>query len=513
MPDKPSPRPSAHILLAALFGAACFLFIVLLLRYHVQLVNNPFPLEYREGAPALTTELLLKGRDPFSLSIQPQYTNIYGIVYNLAVFPFAKVFGPTLPVHRAVNGVFILLSASLVFLVLKRKGVPVLLNLGGTALLYAAWLYYTTPLAKPDGLGLFLFLSTLWLPYLRQFSSSSLVLSALLGVAAFYTKVYFVLGIPFLALFLFFFVSKEKGLLYGALSLGLLAASALFVEHISEFYFNNVLFTHMAFAGVGYHGLDFSRLQFIAMIRIFGGVFFIWVWATAITLRERLKGERSRPLIQARGDLSFFCLVLSSILVLFTMGRSSGVWMLYHLHLVAPFLVIWIFGLTPRLKTWSALIAIVLVLNMYYLCFRLLKVQDIQKINGDVSAWQRLYDIASTDKKILASPVLTPLRQSLGQEIHFSGTSEYFVLGAYPPSILNRSADQRILSRFDEYKTEIRDAIAQREFKLIILSQGSREPVPEDILIKNYRLKENLLLTTAKVGSELKMMVWEPLEE
>jgi hypothetical protein len=50
---------------------------------------SPYPLEFREGASQVMTQLLLDGKNPFSLANQPLGMNNYGIVHGVIVLPFA----------------------------------------------------------------------------------------------------------------------------------------------------------------------------------------------------------------------------------------------------------------------------------------------------------------------------------------------------------------------------------------------------------------------------------------
>src|SRR4051812_8085724 len=87
---------------AVIFAVALMYFAVRIVSYHCHLVNFPYPNTYREGALMTTTEALVRGKNPYALALQPQYTNVYGIVYPLFVWPWAKLFGISMVVHRIV---------------------------------------------------------------------------------------------------------------------------------------------------------------------------------------------------------------------------------------------------------------------------------------------------------------------------------------------------------------------------------------------------------------------------
>ena len=55
-----------------------------------------------------STDALVKGLNPYDMSLQPQLMNQYGIIYPLLVWPWAKIFGTTMLIHRMVTAFFIL---------------------------------------------------------------------------------------------------------------------------------------------------------------------------------------------------------------------------------------------------------------------------------------------------------------------------------------------------------------------------------------------------------------------
>src|SRR5690349_14179278 len=196
--------------------------------FAVVTISIPYQIEFREGAAQVMTEFLLHRSNPFRLENQPLAMNNYGLGYNLVVVPFAALFGNTLTVHRWVSFVFIILSALAGFFVVHkiRGELP-------SAFACAAFILIGLTArggigAFPSAMGTFLFMAAVLLPFLRAFDSLSLIVSILVSIAAFYSKAYFVLGFGVVASYLFLFLSRKKGLLYGVLFLTVFAIS-LFV--------------------------------------------------------------------------------------------------------------------------------------------------------------------------------------------------------------------------------------------------------------------------------------------
>ena len=208
------------------------------------------------------TNALVKGLNPYSMALQPQYTNEYGIIYPLLVWPWAKLFGTTILVHRIVTAFFLLACCVLIFLVLKKLKIPALLNSWAVLMFYASLLYpgTSTPCIDPGSTGLFLFLLTIFVPWFCQYSYKSLIISVLCGILAFYTKQYTMLGIFIMASYVFLFISKGKGLFYGFLWLVLAVISVITINQIFPAYFDNCFFTEFNMAH-SWSSMDRLNLQ------------------------------------------------------------------------------------------------------------------------------------------------------------------------------------------------------------------------------------------------------------
>ncbi len=167
----------------------------------------------------------------WKLENNPIYLNVYGFVYNLVLLPFAWLLGNKVWIYRLGSFLAIIGQMVLIARVLRKFGIRWMLTAASLEFLWLGQIYYTTPLARPDALGQFLFLAAILIPWQQNFSKKSLILSAACGWLGFFTKPYFILGSGLVAAYLFLFVSKKKGLLY---SLGLgasLLVAAVVVEN------------------------------------------------------------------------------------------------------------------------------------------------------------------------------------------------------------------------------------------------------------------------------------------
>ena len=89
----------------------------------------------------------------------------------------------------------------------------------GVGLVYYGQLLHTfLPVARPDSLGLFLFLVSVLAPIATNFSPASLIVSAVSALLAWITKPYFALGGVVIGLYMLLAVDWRAGLAYCASS-------------------------------------------------------------------------------------------------------------------------------------------------------------------------------------------------------------------------------------------------------------------------------------------------------
>ena len=181
-------------------------FVILLVRVLYFVLGNSaieWPFEYREFASISFTGALLDGINPYAIEHEPYFTNVYGPLYRplglalggtrgkripgappgLAVFHRRRIRAALLPDPPRPGRRALALCAGVVFFLAQTDDVA--------------------GLARPDGLGMFLFLGALAV-LVRSPSAGPITLAsgALLVVLAFFTEPYFILAAPIGAAFL-----------------------------------------------------------------------------------------------------------------------------------------------------------------------------------------------------------------------------------------------------------------------------------------------------------------------
>jgi len=490
-----------------------------LIAYHWLIISNPYPAEYREGAMLMTTDLLLKGGNPFALANQPQYTNVYGILYHWLILPFAKVFGPTLFVHRMAAGMFIGAACLSLFMVMRFMGIEVLSSIIGVLFFYSHLIFpsTTTPLAGPHSLGVFLFILSIYIPLIFRFSYVSLAMSVILALLGFYAKIYYFLGAPYLTLYLFLFVSKKKSLLYGITSLAGLIISIVIMNHYSDCYFNNTVFNNVTNAG---NFLNHCHKQFIAYFQYYQGFYYV-VAASVVYLLVSLRAKRGngvgiisfdflnlhKPLLSFNFDLSLFCLICSTAIIYFKMGQHGGSWLAYLFQLISPFLIVVVFNLLKKLKAYTIIALLFLVMTLSVV----VRLHFPLKFEDGGSEWQKIEALISVHQNIFNTPAIVPLLIEQNKNVVDSGSSEYFGAGTIRRTGfgINFKPDIRIAEKYYEYFNKINDDIHNKRYDLMIITRNWAPLVSGDI-VHSYDYVAAVPVAMPFTRQNWELTIWKP---
>lgn len=171
------------------YPASAAVLLLALLWHHWQIIVAPVPLDLYEGTMLLVTGIIAEKGNPYTREFQPYAADVYPPLYNLMVAPLSHVFGNSFQLHRAVSALFIVLAVLLAALATWKKSASRQHALAAGAMLYAALLFYATPVSSTNAPGMAFFLAGLIVPWWRGFTNGSLVFALLCGLLAFYTRV------------------------------------------------------------------------------------------------------------------------------------------------------------------------------------------------------------------------------------------------------------------------------------------------------------------------------------
>ncbi|MEI7998382.1 MAG: hypothetical protein WCH62_02615 [Candidatus Omnitrophota bacterium] len=514
----------------AAFALILLYFCIRIILYHSHLIAFPLANTYREGAMMASTTALINGQNPYSFALQPQYTNEYGFVYPFIVWPLAQIFGTTLVIHRAVTALFILLCCAIAFVVMKRMQIPILLNISAGLMLWASLLFpgTSTPCVDPASTGLFFMLATIFIPWLSRYSYISIVISILCGLTAFYSKPYFLLGIPVIASYIFLFVSKKKGGFYGLSFLLSGILSIVIINAIFPAYFDNCFFAWLSIAPAwstmerllsqinSYVGIHKSILTLEAGILIY----YICRWIISkpkISLNFKkihswqqlnlnLK-DLKEPLIKIDISLVLYAGLWSLAVLLLMLGKHGGATLWYFFQLLSPFFLIYTAWLCSRFKWWPLLCTPFLVYNL----LQLTSDEKYEWFNKNAIGCHAIYDLVSHHNRILNSPVIAPLLIEQNKEVFDNGQSEDFLSGGKrSPFMANFfKEDPRVFTSQLLYLKKLETLVQNKEFDLILIQASYSPNVPESIKTY-YKMVTAFLVYVPQDRRPYMMTVWEP---
>ena len=481
-----------------------------LLIYHYYLTSFPFPITLREGASMTSTAALVHGLNPFDMSLQPEYMNQYGIVYPLLVWPLAQLFTTTLLVHRIVTAISILGSCTIVFIVLKRLGVSVLLNIWAVLMLYASLIYpaTSTPAVDPAATGVLFMLLAVFIPWLSKFSYKSLGLSVIFGILAFYSKPYTFLGAVVISSYIFLFVSKKKGLAYTGLLIILLALSVLMINQLLPAYFDNCFFTSLNMTAA------WSSMERLHMQIDLYSHLHLWTFVLmgAFALGYGIKFIQDRSWTKIKGfdcPLVLYACLWSIFVLYISLGRHTGATLWYFFQLLSPYLLIgaaWIFS---RVSFWPLACIPFLILNL----LTMTKDQNYKYFDKNILEWQQVAYLINTHQHILNSPLITPLLIEQNKEFFDDGQTEYFMSGAARSGLTQKffKEDFRVLYQGMVFFETIKSRVENQQFDLIMLQPSLLPEGVGDLIKKYYKYEGQILVYTPQDRRPYAVTVWKPL--
>ncbi len=463
---------------AALVLALCAFAYALCVNLYV--ITLPGPQEYRESAMIVATDALARGQNLYSIQNQPQLTNMYGIGYHALMAPIVRIAGgSTLLAHRVVSTLLTLASCFLIVAALRRQKLQWSLAIVAGVLLYLDLAIRgadlgqralpETILARPDALGLLLFLLSVLLPLRFDFSNKSLIASIALAVLALLTKPYFIFGYGVVGAYLVLIGRRKRGLIYllaggASFALAIIAATWLMPTYAA-----NVITGTAAASAQGSFSHLFAQLRTYLM-ELPGVILIVIMSACAM---------RRRPLA-----LPTFAAACAFVILVVKLGRYHGNSMIYFAHLLTPFLLLSAFGaiaITPPARRWGWLLLVLLDLLLLPLT-----AQRPPRAHADV--WARWEQLLATKKNVYAPPPLDWILVAQHKPIYDGGLSDSFLHSMerpiYPP--------ERVLrERYAAFLADLRAQVEQQRFDLIVLPYENGGPslcfVPTTAVERFYR--------------------------
>ncbi len=478
-------------------------------------ITIPYQIELREGAALVVTRILLSRGNPYTLENQPLAMNIYGLGYNLSVLPFAALFGNTLLIHRVVTFSFIILSAVLIFLVVYKIRKDSSFALISAAFVMIGLIGHGGIGAFSSATGTFLFLASVLIPFLRSFNKSSLVLSAILALTAFYTKPYFILAFGIVALFVFLFVSKKAGMLYGLFFFLIFTVSFFFVRFLFPLYFFNSILVNMSMSWLSYEHMWSQLLKlFFAFWPALAILFFSLVaeHTEQKPQRDTIKTsflDWQQPLYNRSLDYCLYLFIFALLTFVFVLGRHRGNNMNYAYQLLVPTFICWFASFIKPNKKFQTLFALLLLFNLFSWQGKLIDPHMLEQKNSQ--EWARLFSYVHSSSNILNSQVEASEVVRLGLiPIDMGQTIVYYLVKPFPENPLVSASYETIVADGVMYTNSIDQSIQKQRFDTIISVKEKGTFYHVKRLDDYYLPIDEIQVEMPQTGQKWTILIWKP---
>jgi hypothetical protein len=444
------------------------------------IVSHPYQHEFREGAPVVFVKTMLNGQNPYALELQPATTYVYGFLYPLLNFPISKLFGATLLNARLMSWLYVWATVLLIFRFAFRRHRSVAI-----AAFCTVPFLFTEPVkttAQPNDLGILLMVATVLIVYEHRFSRASLVLSVVLSLLGFYAKAFFLVGITYVAAYLFLFRSKRTAIRYFALAMAAWGASLWVVHRLFPAYLNDCVIHH---AGVA----TYSRFHVYEQIAAYWSrstfLVLVVVALVAAALRKiqprRLRIDLihlDQPFINGIAVRLYFELsaLIMGLIFFYKLGGHAGSWDgVYINQLFSPLLVLVVAEkfesyTTPR---WLQCLAAIGLIAFMVPNGR--RQYQAGKMGGDFARQIAVIERAMAGKKVVMNSEFTAsIAVAQDREIYDSGQGEYFITGNNKYSKLVYG--DAIGEANTRYLQEVQRKIESKYFDLVLVATGWNLP-------------------------------------
>jgi hypothetical protein len=535
--------------LNSLYLMVVFLFAIAIAYNHLQIVTHEYTLDYNETGMLVTTATIAEGGNPYSLESQPIRISLYPVLYNILVAPLSRVLGNTLELHRAVNGFFILASCAICFYLCRRVSGTRTESFTAAVLVYAGLLVYSTPIASINGLGLFLFLGAITVPWMDGFSTRSLAVSIVLGLLAFYTKQYFIACLGYVALYLFLADSRKRAIYFSLAALAAFIAVLAIVTYTSPYYLEATVFAVQSSAGkvasdehLMTQVREFVQIYLPLMVILLVAVV-DRIYSAVLSSRPggRLSGDSESahafnpgaPRLRYKANYIWVCCACSVIIIVLALGKNRGNHLTYFFQLISPFLLVGIFALVSGMPKWRWPFRILILIALY---------NSYVMLPADFSvkeeSWRRVKTEIASANEIYASTLVLQYVLEKGAPVYLSGGTRYFVVANDKPSFMKDTHGRDSVPEiWERYVTLIRNKIQNREFDLLLIDNWMPFPASmqdseigaetllesmqnirkdtEKQLTANYKMTAEITLPLVNRpgGGNFQLQIWKPIED
>ncbi|MEO5355961.1 MAG: hypothetical protein H7844_01530 [Nitrospirae bacterium YQR-1] len=498
-------------ILLILIVAFYSLLLVNILKYHLTIIYHPYQLEQDELGMVLSTDLLLKGGNPYDFANQPMYINIYGIAYNYVVISVHKVISlmysnnsATLILsHRMTSGIFIIFSVMLLIIVMRRLNFNYIYIYGAALIQYAAFMVNTTPIIRPDSFGTFMYLLSIIIPWRYNYTIFSILFSILFSLLGFYSKVYFIMGICVVLSYIFIYISKLRAMLYFLLFGLIFLISVLVMNTFYESYFYNVLL--LQFNQLPYNfGVMIKQswmfvlcnIALVAYLLI--AMYYLFLKDYAEAVYNFFSGfsaninilDLREPLYRNKVSIFSYAAFTTLCALQLKLACNSGAWMSYYFQLFLPFFLVYVLGV--KIKTFKSNFLLILLLTVtvytnYSFGLFTNRTGSLQlpvasltedpttrlKTKQSHDFWEDMSELIKKHNNVLVSKPFNFLVFNNGQRVYDSGFNNYYDKVITKNKLLKKIFPMEFSDLHKSFLNDIDSKISRKHFDLLILTHAN----------------------------------------
>ena len=467
--------------LALLIASAIFAFIALARLWTITFW--PYQHEFREAAMSATTYAILKGINPFSLSAQPNYANVYGALFPIFSIPFTFTLAPenSFLATRIFSSLLLIVDAILLgWWIFRKTDIALAVPL---TVLFLYQELFACSMSYPMVLGMFFLILPLAIVDVYGASAKALYLGILAGVLGFLSKQYYLISSIWIALISLFKLRLKDFII--CISLLLFALWLVFFCYTKFFpaLFINTVLHHVVITRWEDEVLEsqlriFCNDNWLMLYSFVAALLIILVSRWQKIQNEKISWFVDPAWIGALGGFSLFYFKMG--------GHSGSAPTFYMYHVFGAFLlVVWakvIFALNKIIqdkikenikhinRAFFILFSsgVILVSVIYSPGWRHSIVLTPQEEND----WEAVRKIVRNSRNVLNGPFVTSFLIENNLPIYDSGQSEYFPTGAAAPAALKDLSrySGRIKKTMLRYQNKIKKDLDEAKFDTLVLS-------------------------------------------
>jgi hypothetical protein len=463
-------------------------------RAQLEIVTQPGPQELNEPAAWYATWLLDHGRNPYILEELPAAAQFFGPFYNYVVIALKPILGIDYTGHRLVNLMCVAAVLWLLISRMRRAGTSLGVTLLSAAVFY--WLCVTNIMvtARPDALGLLLFVAAVIIPWERDFRRGPAILGLACAFLAFHCKAYFALAGVTVLLGVAFHRSKREA---GWLAAGFFLALAISVAVLDRIYPNYLLEAfvmqyHMVQGNSNDESLAEHTVQLFEcawpwlLLLTFALKDFLlrYDWRANLAFLGKNLLNPGAPLTAQPIPVLGLSLLLHFALIQSVMGRNGGADFTYHLHLLFPFALLLLAGWarTPRRRlVAAALLGVCVQANLYR-----------QNVPDSAPAYAQLEQKLAPCQHVLGIGSATDLLARPSKRMYTDGFTIFFPFAFAASPLTARESTRRLEQHCTDTSREIVDDVVNRRFDLILTTDDWCFFCDMEKIRANYELRDRL---------------------